>query len=139
MCELCNSIKDEHRLIKETKYSFCIICKCPLRFWHLMVMPKRHVMQTNMNDLSLEESHDLMCLLNDIQKIVEDLSSESAIILKNNGKHMTQAHLHFHIFPSKWNLRQLVANYENLPERLDISYEKYIEMRDKIKQRIYEN
>jgi diadenosine tetraphosphate (Ap4A) HIT family hydrolase len=66
-----------------------------------MVMPKRHVMQTNMNDLSLEESHDLMCLLNDIQKIVEDLSNESAIILKNNGKHMTQAHLHFHIFPSK--------------------------------------
>ena len=136
MCELCESIKEDYRLIKETKYSFCIICQCPLKFGHLMVMPKRHVTQTTMDDLTAEESHDLFCLLNDIQEVVENLWEDSAVILKNNGKHITQAHLHFHIFPSKWYLRNLIWNYENIPERVEISKQEYISMRDVIKQNI---
>lgn len=136
MCELCESIKDEYRLIKETQYSFCIICQCPLKFGHLMVMPKRHVTQTTMNELTPAESHDLMCLLNEIQEVVENLWEDSAVILKNNWKHITQAHLHFHIFPSKWYLRNLVWNYENIPERVDITKKEYISMRDIIKKNI---
>ena len=49
-----------------------------------MVMPKRHVTQTNMSDLNPEESHDLICLLDEMQEAVENISEESAVILKNN-------------------------------------------------------
>jgi diadenosine tetraphosphate (Ap4A) HIT family hydrolase len=98
-----------------------------------MVMPKRHVTQTNMSDLSAEESHDLICLLDEMQEVIENISEESAVILKNNWKHITQAHLHFHIFPSKWYLRNLIWNFENIPERKSIPNWEYIIMRDKIK------
>lgn len=133
MCELCNTIDEEFRLIRETKHSFCIICQDPLKLWHVMVLPKRHITQTNMSDLSKEESHDLICLLDDIQEIIEKLSDESAVILKNNWKHITQPHLHFHIFPSKWYLRNLVWNFEGIPERKQISMDEYVSMRDLIK------
>lgn len=101
-----------------------------------MVMPKRHVTQTTMNELTPEESHDLFCLLNDIQEVVENLWEDSAVILKNNGKHITQAHLHFHVFPSKWYLRNLVWEYENIPERVEIPKAEYIKMKDIIQQNI---
>ncbi|MCP4523117.1 MAG: HIT family protein [Candidatus Gracilibacteria bacterium] len=130
MCELCKTVSEEYRLIKETKYSFCIICQDPLKLGHVMVLPKRHVTQTNMSDLSPEESHDLICLLDEIQEVIENLSEDSAIILKNNGKHITQAHLHFHIFPSKGYLRNLVGSFENIPERKCISREEYVTMRN---------
>lgn len=132
MCELCDAQFEEYRLIKETKHSFCIICKDPLKLWHLMVLPKRHVTQTTMDQLSPEESNDIMTLLNDIQELVENLSDESAVIFKNNWKHITQAHLHFHIFPSKWYLRNLVGDFENIPHRKEIEKESYIQMKQKI-------
>ena len=136
MCELCNTIHEKYRLIKETKYSFCIICKDPLKLGHIMVMPKRHVTQTTMNELTPDESHDLMCLLNQMQEVVENLWDDSAVIFKNNGKHITQPHLHFHIFPSKWYLRNLVWDFENIPHRKEISQEKYVEMKEIILQNI---
>ena len=136
MCELCNAVNEEHRIIKQTKHSFCIICLDPLKLWHVMVLPKRHVTQTNMSDLSAEESKDIIWLLDEMQEVIENLTEESAIILKNNWKHITQTHLHFHIFPSKWYLRNLVGNFENIPERESISDEKYIEMRDLIQSKI---
>lgn len=136
MCELCNTINNTNRLIKQTKHSFCIICLDPLKLWHVMVLPKRHVTQTNMSDMSAEESKDIITLLDEIQEVIENLTDESAVILKNNGKHITQAHLHFHIFPSKWYLRNLIGNYENIPERQSISEDKYIEMRDIIQSKI---
>lgn len=136
MCELCNAVNEKNRIIKQTKHSYCIICLDPLKLWHVMVLPKRHVTQTNMSDLSPEESHDLISLLDDMQEIIENLTDESAVILKNNWKHITQSHLHFHIFPSKWYLRNLIGNYENIPERQAISEEKYIEMRDIIQSKL---
>lgn len=139
MCELCNTIHEKNRLIKQTEYSFCIICLDPLKLWHVMVLPKRHVTQTNMSDLTAEESKDLIWLLDEMQEVIENLTEESAIILKNNWKHITQPHLHFHIFPSKWYLRNLVGNYESIPERESISDEKYIEMRDVIQSKLKNN
>jgi diadenosine tetraphosphate (Ap4A) HIT family hydrolase len=136
MCELCEAINDEYRLIKVTKHSYCIICLDPLKTWHVMVLPKRHVTQTNMSDLSPEESKDIIWLLDEMQEVIENLTDESAVILKNNGKHITQPHLHFHIFPSKWYLRNLVGNYENIPERESISDNKYIEMRNLIQSKL---
>jgi diadenosine tetraphosphate (Ap4A) HIT family hydrolase len=136
MCELCNSINDEYRLIKSTKYSFCIICQDPLKLWHVMVLPKRHVTQTNMSDLSAEESKDIIWLLDEMQDVIENLTEDSAVILKNNWVHITQAHLHFHIFPSKWYLRNLVGNYENIQERTSISEKKYIEMKNIIQSKL---
>ena len=65
-----------------------------------------------------------------------EADNPSAVILKNNGKHITQSHLHFHIFPSKGYLRNLVWNYENIPERESIPEEKYIEMRDIIQSQL---
>jgi diadenosine tetraphosphate (Ap4A) HIT family hydrolase len=136
MCELCNSINDKYRVIKSTKYSFCIICKDPLKLWHIMILPKRHVTQTNMSDLTADESKDIIWLLDEMQEVIENLTEDSAVILKNNWVHITQTHLHFHIFPSKWYLRNLVGNYENIPERISISEEKYIEMKNIIQSKL---
>jgi diadenosine tetraphosphate (Ap4A) HIT family hydrolase len=49
-----------------------------------MVLPKRHVTQTNMSDLSDVEAKDIMTLLDEMQEVIENLTDESAVILKNN-------------------------------------------------------
>jgi diadenosine tetraphosphate (Ap4A) HIT family hydrolase len=49
-----------------------------------MVLPKRHVTQTTMSDLTAEESKDIITLLDEMQEVIENLTDESAVILKNN-------------------------------------------------------
>ena len=131
-CELCNTLKEDWRLIKETKYSFSVICKCPLKENHLLIMPKRHVTQNKFSNLPPEEIYDLFTLVEELQSSLNKFSSEDVILFKNSGKHCSENHLHFHLIPSKGSLRDLFAKYENIPQRIEIAKEEYILMKNKL-------
>ncbi len=131
-CVLCDSQHENFRFIKETKYSFCVICKWPLKLGHVLVMPKRHVTQNEYSNLSPEETHDLFELVEEMQMILNKLSEEDIIVFKNSGKHSTESHFHFHIVPSQGNLRLFMSQFEGVPRRQDISEDEYREMQKSI-------
>jgi len=131
-CPLCDSINQKYRLIKKTKHSFCIICKSPLKDGHVMVLPKRHVTQTEFSCLTPEESKDLLSLMEEMQNHIHKIYDENTIIVKNGEGNSTQAHLHFHILPSKNGLRDFLSKLEGVPHRKDISTEKYIKIKEKL-------
>lgn len=132
MCELCESINEKERFICETKFSFCVICKWPLKVGHVLVMPKKCVSQKNISNLSGEEVSDLMNLVQKMENVLNKLSDEDVITFKNSNSHSTQPHLHFHLLPSKGALRDLFSNFENIPKRVNIPMDKYVDMKNLI-------
>ena len=114
-CVLCGVVKEEFRLVKEGKYSFCVVCLEPLKKGHLMVLPKRHV--TNLSDLDSKEAKDLLDFVFEIKEILFKKYNHHPILHMNFGKHSTQEHIHFHLVPSKGNLRDSMGSFENLRKR----------------------
>lgn len=122
-CELCDAVK-------ETKHSFCTICKWPIKNGHIIIMPKRHVTQDSITKLNEKELKDFNNLIQEMENLMNEKFSEDIITFKNSGKHSTQVHLHYHLLPSKGGLRDLISTYENISKRDEIPKEKYKEMKN---------
>ena len=129
-CSLCQAVNEKYRLIKETQYSYAVICKWPLKNGHIIVMPKKHVTQLEIDLLPDEELRDFMKLVQEMENLLNEKFEENCITFKNSGKHSTQAHLHYHLLPSKGALRDLFSEYEQIPKREEISKEEYEKMKN---------
>ena len=112
-CPLCDLSKQE--IVYQDDHCYCVVIIEPLKDGHLMVLPKRHVV--NLEDLEPQESHAILKLLGRLGKTISEVYDEDPIIFMNLGKHSTQPHIHFHILPSKGGLRHLFSEYEKLPFR----------------------
>lgn len=130
-CELCKAINETDRTIFETKLSFCIIPKWPLKTGHVMILPKRHVV--DWNELNKEEAKDLTDLIDKIKFALLKGFEEDCLILNHAGKLRSQQHLHTHIVPSKKGLRDFFFLTENIPKYKETSVEKMVEMCEQIK------
>ncbi|MGV8168502.1 MAG: HIT family protein [Candidatus Nanoarchaeia archaeon] len=120
-CELCEALNEKYRLVKETNLSFCIVNREPMKPGHVMILPKRHVPEIDL--LSPEEAADILNLCVRMKEKIKKKYGEDPLILLNTGKHRSQEHLHFHIWPSQGMIRDLVSNYEKVPGRKKASEE----------------
>ncbi|MGV8163036.1 MAG: HIT family protein [Candidatus Nanoarchaeia archaeon] len=116
VCEMCNALNEKYRLVKESEFSFCIINREPLKQGHVMVLPKRHV--AKLDDLEPNEAKDLLDLCSRLKDKLKEKYNEDPLIMLNTGKHSSQEHIHFHIWPSKGMLRELVSSFEGIPKRV---------------------
>jgi histidine triad (HIT) family protein len=130
VCEMCNALKEEYRLVKESEFSFCIINIEPLKKGHVMVLPKRHV--NNLDDLNPNESKDILNLCAELKDKIKEKYEEDALIMLNTGKHSSQEHIHFHIWPSKGMLRDLVSSFEGIPKRIRATKEELQKMKEEL-------
>lgn len=107
-CVFCipeHTDEDEERLILyRGKHNFVIMNKFPYNNGHIMVTPYRHIM--NIADLTPEESHEHMKLLQQCVSILQQRFSPGGI---NVGLNLGEAagagireHMHFHLVP-RWN------------------------------------
>ena len=133
-CSLCSALKEDFRLILEDDFSFCIVCKFPLKEGHLLVLPKRHV--NDFLSLNENESKSLLDMTEKIKRASSKVFKEDAIYFQNTGNHSTEQHLHLHGLPSKGNLRKLISTFEGVPERQDISDKEKKIVRDLLKKEI---
>ena len=133
-CSLCMEAKLEDRYICQTRHTFCIVAKWPLKEGHILVLPKRHVI--NFSELSKEESKELFDEVDKMENILRRIYKEDIVVHVNRGKHSSQRHIHIHLIPLKAGLRQLVAHLEHIPEKKGISANKMIQMQKKIKSRL---
>lgn len=97
--------EDEERLVLyRGRHCFVIMNKFPYNNGHIMVCPYRHVMK--LEDLSADESGELMDLLKVCAKILEEhFHCEGINVGLNQGQAAgagVREHLHFHLVP-RWN------------------------------------
>ena len=129
-CGLCEAQKETYRLIDENKEAFSVIHIEPLKLGHLMILPKRHVI--DIIDLSEKELKSFFQLTDKLKDKIKKLSNQDLIIQINTGKHKTQEHFHAHILPAQSGLRDIIASLEGVPKRQLLSKEKLEEMKNKI-------
>ena len=130
VCELCLANKELFRLVDENVEAFSIVISEPLKDGHLLVLPKRHVI--DFNELTPQEAKGLLNLIDKMKIVLKKTYQQDPIILINTGKHKTQSHLHFHILPSRVSTRYLFSDSQKVPKREDKSREYLEYVRNKI-------
>lgn len=130
-CQLCKIANQEYRIFYKDKFCFGIVNKHMMKKGHVMVLPLRHV--TKLNELSKEESKAIFDLIGKLEPVIHKKYGEDALVVLNRGKHATQPHLHFHIIPSKGNMRYVISNYEKIEVGKEAKIEKLKAVRDEIK------
>lgn len=138
MCNLCDAYTQEYRFVCESEHSFCFICKEPLKLGHVLIVPKKCVSQKEINKLTPDESYDLNCLVQTMEDVLGKLSGGNVMTFKNSGNGSTECHFHFHLLPSKGNLRDLISGFENIPNRELKSNDEMMDMRDLIREKFTE-
>jgi ATP adenylyltransferase len=122
--------EDEKRFVLyRGRTAFVIMNKYPYNSGHLMVTPYRHLM--HLCDLTQQESHEIMDLLQTCASIVQDcFSPDGANIGLNLGKAAgagIREHLHFHLVP-RWNgdssFMGVMDDIQVIPEHLHSTYAK---------------
>ncbi|THB65138.1 MAG: HIT domain-containing protein [Desulfovibrio sp.] len=124
--------EDRERLVLlRARHNFVIMNKFPYNNGHLMVTPYRHVM--NLADLTSEESHEMMDLLQDCVRLLKELFTPEGV---NVGLNIGEAagagireHLHFHLVP-RWNgdssFMAVFSETRIIPEHLLASYDRML-------------
>jgi len=106
-CVLCSELLAKSRTIKETEHTYSLVCKHPLMDGHVMVLPKRCLKQ--LDAFTKEESKDFLAHIHWLRARVKEVYGKDPLVVQNFGKHSTQPHIHYHIFPSDCGIRALVA------------------------------
>ena len=130
-CPLCKEKNSEDLLVIEDNYSFCVVSKWPLKKGHLLVLPKAH--KIHLTELNKDESKSLLDMIHNAKNLLKKAYGGEVICVKNNGKHCSQEHLHFHVIISKGNLRSLISSFENREFKPNVATEEMIKMKDEIR------
>jgi len=114
-CPLCKSQTQQYRLVAHNEHAFCVVNKEYLVDGHLMLIPKRHI--TSLNGLTSLEAFDVFNLIEEVLSILKKAYKKDSLVILNTGKHCSQEHIHFHVFPSNGGCRDLVSEYKNISSR----------------------
>ena len=133
-CEMCAAKNEEFRLVAETHHSFSVVIIEPQKKGHLLIMPIRHV--ESFQELNQEEAKDLLDFVGQTRKRLQEVYPDDPILFMNFGEHSSQKHLHFHIIPSKSEVRKLYNLSEGSPVREKKSEDELRIMRDEIREHL---
>lgn len=130
-CPFCmpdNTDDDERRrVLYRGRKCFVIMNIFPYNNGHLMVCPYRHLM--NLVDLTQEESHEMMDLMHECTRILQDRFNPQGVNIGVNVGEAAGAgikeHLHFHLVP-RWvgdsSFMAFASETRVIPEHIDSTY-----------------
>ncbi len=105
-CGLCQASSEQDRIVKSQDYAFVLVPTYPLHDGHVMVLPKRHVV--SLAEFTAPESKEIHELLRYCQeKLMDKFPDAPPILALQAGKHASQAHIHYQLFPSQVGIRSL--------------------------------
>lgn len=118
-CPFCGDVdgREEDRLVCGNDLVFCLVNFEPLKPGHVMVIPRRHI--TRVSELTPEESHAMHYFVDRMVDAVEAAYPEEGTpaIRVNHGAHKSQPHLHYHVLPSRGDLRDHFVAFEGVSHR----------------------
>lgn len=96
-CPFCDGIKT--RVLIENEGAFLTYSLAPYHKYHLLVIPKRHVV--NIKDLSWDENVCIMALVVNGIKALDKIGHNDCTILARDGQALGKSisHLHYNIIP----------------------------------------
>lgn len=116
-CALCQSISREgHRIIYQDTYVVVMVNLEPIKPGHIMVLPVRHA--KHLSDLHPDEALAYLRAIDHCLHALSLFSDEWPVCTVNGWGHRSQAHLHVHVLPSKFDLRGVFVAAEGTPERI---------------------
>ena len=127
---MCDALNQEYRIVEKDDYSFCIVNAFPLKDGHVMVLPRRHVLE--IPEFSDIEKISMLDMTSRIRSRLIEKYAQGIITLNHGNGLNTQEHFHIHLLPSRVGLRNLVSSYEKIPFKERASEEKLREIRDYI-------
>jgi len=111
VCELCNILNQEFRIIKENDHAFAAAIRDPQAAGHSLILPKRHV--EHLSDLTPDEAKAFNVLLTEMMDRCKERFNKFAIAALNSGIHKSQPHVHVHVLPSDNAFRDIYAKCTN--------------------------
>lgn len=115
-CALCQARRQQYRLVGQSELAFCVVNLEFLVAGHVMVLPKRHC--TRFAELRAQESAELLALTESMAQRVRKSYALDPLVVLNTGLHRSEAHLHFHIVPSRGGCRDRLSASESDPTRV---------------------
>jgi len=132
-CDICNILKQEYRLIKETNYSFVCVNIAPMLEGHVMIIPKKHI--ENYSEFSNEEAKDFLNLFQETSLLLRDsYSKEGALSIINQGITSSQKHIHIHLMPVNKGegLRNIISVFFKVPYNKEFEEKELEKMKNRI-------
>lgn len=102
-CRFCNEYLTPEKVLMESKYSFVVMDKYPLRHGHSLVVPKEH--RESLLEMSEEELSDIILLIKRWEAfLVASLKPEGIDVRQHYRPFLEETklkvdHVHFHILP----------------------------------------
>lgn len=121
-CGLCLASLEDYRVVFRNQDAVSVVITNPLNDGHLLIMPRRHVL--GLDDLTAEESlavNEILCKSQ--RRLTEKFPDTPPVFGMNYGRHSTQPHIHYQMFPSVTHLRVLYAAAHKPPELVALSVE----------------
>lgn len=119
-CPFCGDVegREAGRFVCGDDLAFCLVNFEPVKPGHVMIIPRRHV--ARVSELTPEESHAVHGFVDQMVDAVAAAYPEEGIpaIRVNHGKHKSQPHLHYHVLPSRGDLRDHHVAHEGLLYRV---------------------
>ena len=114
-CNLCTIVQEEYRVVALEERVYSIVPYTPLVEGHVMVVPRRHVWQHDLEADELREMNQMIVTLKN-KLIVLYPQQHPLIWAASDTQHASiPDHFHYHLVPSAQNLRELISSYFNIP------------------------
>tara|TARA_Y100000310_G_scaffold330886_1_gene403351 strand:- start:550 stop:963 length:414 start_codon:yes stop_codon:yes gene_type:complete len=123
-CPLCYDKVEVSRVVYSTPNVYSMIPISPLMNGHAMVLPKDHKKIEDLSPIETMEIHDMLIILKDRLVSLDSDKHPMIVTLTDTDHSSIRDHFHYHIIPSKGNIRELMAAYDkDIPEnkKLDSS------------------
>jgi diadenosine tetraphosphate (Ap4A) HIT family hydrolase len=133
LCGLCKGKEEKELIILENELATSFIPFAPLSKGHVLILPKRHALY---EDLTKEEHLSIVeisCKLKDRLKVLMPNQQPLLFSVTDTNHGTIPEHMHFHLVPSKYNIRELIAKTHDVDERKNVSYEVMKEMTEEIR------
>ena len=116
-CGLCKAYNEDYRVVYRNEDAVSVVIQNPVNNGHLMILPKRHIL--TLEDLTADESKAVNEILyKSQQRLSEVFPEHPPILAMQTGRHSTQPHIHYQMFPSDGNIRKLYGAAHNKPHEL---------------------
>ncbi len=132
-CNLCSSLNDKYLIVRENKLAIAFLPISPLNKGHIMILPKRHVTLENLTSKESKAVSDILIRIKSKLKGLFPQEHPIIVTLTDTNHSSIQDHFHYHILPSKDNLRKIFSGYYNLDENKKLSKEELTKIAKKLR------
>lgn len=96
-CKLANGMVPTH-VIHEDEWTTCILDIAPLNEGHMLILPKKHVLE--LDELDELTAAAIMKMSGKISRTLKEIYQPDGItVIQNGGKFNDLSHYHMHVFP----------------------------------------